>query len=279
MPETRDARHDAHGRTDWQTLLTVARFEGHNRLRITGVIAVLFALFGALYVWVGPQMTDAGFTEMLDAMPPALNELFGFETLDSIEGLLASEFYTLGWMVGVGGYLASAAAGSVAGEFGEGRLDTMLAGPVTRRSVLLGKFLALGVPIVALSVAVPILLSGTAFLFGDPLALDDLAVLHALSLPYLVCWAAIGLLVGVVVRRGRVAGRVALGAVFAAWLLEAVIVTTEYDALGGLSPMRYLDPPGVLVHGEIDLVGAGVLTVVAIVCLALAVFLFQRRDL
>ncbi|MFB6162193.1 MAG: ABC transporter permease subunit [Halococcoides sp.] len=265
--------------TDWAVLTTVARFEGRKRLRVTGVIAVVLALFGALYLWVGPQMTDAGVSEMIDAMPPIVTELFNFESLSSIEGLLASEFYTLGWMVGVGGYVAYTAAGSVAGDFGEGRLDTLLAGPITRRSVLMGTYLALFVPIVALTVAVPTALAGVSFLLGASLAIGDLIVLHALSVAYLACWASIGLFVGVVVRRGRTAGRVALGAVLAAWLFESMIATTEYDWLGSLSPMRYLDPPGVLVDGQVDLVGAGILLVVGAVALALALVRFQREDL
>jgi len=275
---------ETHGSTatrepDDNPLLVVARFEGRNRLRVTGVIAVLFALFGLMYVWIGPQMIEAGFSELLDAMPPVVTELFGFESLESIEGLLASEFYTLGWIVGLGGYLAYSAAGTVAGDLRDERMDTLVTGPVSRRSVLLGKYLALLVPIVVLNVVVPVVLYVASFAIEETLPLVDLAIVHVFSIPYLLFWSAIGLLLGVVVRRGRTAGRLALGAVFFGWLAESIISTTDYDWLGGLSPMRYFDPPGVLVHGTYDVAGAGLLLVGAFVAVGVSQYWFQRHDL
>ncbi|WP_181685910.1 ABC transporter permease subunit [Halorhabdus salina] len=269
----------AEGPSAVSPLAEVARFEGRNRLTVTAVLAVLFSAFGALYIWIGPQMIDAGFSEMLDAMPPIVNELFGFESLASIEGLLASEFYTLGWIVGLGGYLAYTAAGTVAGDLGEGRMDTLLAGPVARRSVLLGKFVAVLVPIVVLNVVVPAVLYVMALAAGQSLSIVDLAVVHALSIPYLLFWSAFGLLVGAVVRRGRTAGRLALGIVFLGWLGESVIATTDYKWVGGISPMRYFDPQDVLIHGTFDLVGAVILLVGVAVLLTASHHWFGTRDL
>lgn len=261
-------------------LLAVARFEGRNRVRVTAVIAGLFALYGAMFIALGPQLVAGeAITEMLDALPPLMKELLGFESLASIEGLLASEFYTFGWLVGLGGYLAYSAAGSVAGDLRDDRMDTLLAGPVPRRDVLGGKFLALFVPIVALSAFVPAFLYGASVLVDAPIALADLVVLHVLAVPYLMAWSAVGLALGVVVRRGRTAGRLALGLVFFAWIFESVIATTEYDRAGAVSPMRYLDPPAVLVHGTYDWAGAGLLLGVAVVLVAASTLAFQRSDL
>ncbi|WP_158855536.1 ABC transporter permease subunit [Halorhabdus sp. CUG00001] len=278
MKTVADAR-DTNTPVESSPLSQVARFEGRNRLPVTVVLAVLFSLFGALYIWVGPQMIDAGFSEMLDAMPAVVNELFGFESLASIEGLLASEFYTLGWIVGLGGYLAYTAAGTVAGDLGEGRMDTLLAAPVARRSVLGGKFLALLVPIVVLNVVVPAVLSVMALAAGQSLSIVDLAVVHALSVPYLLFWSAFGLLVGIVVRRGRMAGRLALGVVFLGWLGESVIATTDLAWVGAISPMRYFDPQGVLIHGTYDIAGATLLLIGTAVLLAIGQRWFRSHDL
>lgn len=276
-PATGDGHAD--GTADGRPMARVARFEGRNRLPVTIVLAVLFSLFGALYIWVGPQMIDAGFTEMLDAMPAVVNELFGFESLASIEGLLASEFYTLGWIVGLGGYLAYTTAGTVSGDLDDGRMETLLSGPVARRSVLVGKYLAVLVPIVVLNVVVPVALYVMSIAAGQSLSIGGLAIVHALSIPYLLFWSAFGLFVGVVVRRGRTAGRLALGVVFLCWLGESIISTTDYEWLGGLSPMRYYDPQAVLIHGTEDVVGGTILLVGAVVLLAAGQFWFQRRDL
>lgn len=266
---------------NWRSaILTVARFEGERRLRITTVIAALFSVFGAFYIWVGPQVVAGDVVqEMLDALPAVLNELFGFESLESLEGLLASEYYTLGWIVGLGGYLAYTAAGRVAGDFRGGRMDTLLAAPVARRSVLLGTYLSLLVPIAVLNVVVPLALFGGSVLVGDPLPLVDLVIVHVFSVPYLLCWGSVGILVGVVVRRGRMAGRVALGLVFLAWLFESVITTTDYAWVGAISPTRYFDPPAVLVRGSYDVLGAGMLVLATVTILGFAVRWFSRHDL
>jgi len=258
----------------------VARYEGRNRVPVTVVLAVLFSLFGAFYVWLGPELVAGDqMQELLDQLPPAMVELFGFQSLESLGGLLASEFYTLGWIVGFGGYVAYSAAGTVAGDLRDEQMDLLLAGPVARRSVLLGKYFALLVPILVVSVVVPAVLYAASVAVGDPLSLADLAVLHALSVPYLLLWAAVGLVLGVAVRGGRTAGRLALGLVFAGWIVESVIATTDYAWVGAVSPTRYFDPPAVLVDGSYDIAGATLLLAVAAALVGAGLRWFERSDL
>jgi len=262
------------------SIRTVVRFEGEQRLRITGILALVFTVFAALFLWIGPDVIAAGvFEDILESMPPAFSALFGFESLGSLEGFIASEYYTLTVVVGLGGYLAYSLAGSVAGDLKTDQMDTVLAAPVSRTSVLLGKYLAALVPILALSVVVPLVLYVGSLVVDDPMSLGDLAVLHALSIPYLLCWAAVGLFAGVVVRRGRAAGRVAIAVVLGTWIVESAVVETDYEWLGALSPMRYFDPSAVLVDGTYDLLGAALLLGVAVVLVGASLVSFQRRDL
>jgi len=262
------------------SVLDVARFEGEQRLRITGVLSVVFALFGAMFIALAPDIISTGaYDDVLESIPPAMQALVGLETFSSIEGVVSGEYYTFTWIVGLGGYLAYSAAGSVAGDLKNDRMETVLAAPLSRPNVLLGKYLGLLVPIVVLNVVVPIVLYFGSVLVDMPISFTDLAVLHVLSVPYLLCWAAVGLFIGVVVRRGRTAGRVALGLVIASWLVESVVVATEFEWVGAVSPMRHFDPPAVLVDGTYDIVGAGLLLVLAIVFLVASQQWFQRRDL
>lgn len=247
---------------------------------MTAVLALLYMSLGWLYIWVGPELVAGeGIQDMIDAMPPVLRDLLGFESLASLAGLLASEYYTLGWIVGLAGYVAYSTANRAAGSLVSNRMDSLLAGPVARSSVLGGTYLAILVPIVVLNVVVPVALYVGSVVVGSPLPVVDLAVVHLLSIPYLVLWAAVGLALGVVLHGGRRAGRVALGLVFAGWLVESVLASTEYAAIGALFPNRYYDPPGVLVNGTYDVVGAGGLLAAALVVVGLAQLWFARRDL
>jgi ABC-2 type transport system permease protein len=262
------------------SMLDVLRFEAEQRLPITGVLAVAFTLFAAMFVALAPDIVSAGaYDDIVDAMPPAMQALFGYENFGSIEGIVGGEYYTMAWIVGLGGYLAYSAAGSVAGDLQTDRMDTLLAAPVSRTAVLLGKYLALLVPILVVNVVVAVVLYAGSTLVDMPISPTDLAALHALSVPYLLCWGAVGLLVGVVVRRGRTASRVALGVVIATWLVESVVVSTEFEWLGAVAPMRYFDPSAVLVDGTYDLAGAGLLLVVTAVLLVASLQLFRHNDL
>jgi ABC-2 type transport system permease protein len=272
---TADSGHRRGGAT-----LEVARFEGERRLRITGVLAVVFTLFVVVFVALAPDLVSTGaYDDLIESLPPALLSLFGFENFSSIEGIVSGEYYTFTWIVGLGGYLAYSVAGSVAGDLRTTRMDTLLAAPISRTEVLLGKYLAVLVPIAVLNVVVPVALYAGSLLVGMPISPVDLAALHALSVPYLLCWAAVGSLAGVTVRRGRTAGRAAVGVVVAAWLVESVVVSTEFAWVGAASPMRYFDPPAVLVDGTYDVVGAGVLLVATVGFLVVSVQWFRRYDL
>ncbi|WP_435115761.1 ABC transporter permease [Halolamina sp. C58] len=261
------------------SVATVARFEAERRLRVAAVVAALLSAYGAMFVWIGPSfVAGEEMQALLDALPPVLNELLGFESLASLEGLLAGEYYTFGWLVGLAGYVAYTAAGAVAGDVETGRMDTLLAAPVARGSVLLGNYLALLVPILGATLLTPAVLYGTSVLVGEPLSVERLVALHALIVPYLLCWGAAGLLLGVVVGRSRTAGRVALALVFGSWLAESVLGVSDYAWAGAVTPTHYLDPSAVLVGGEYDLMGAGVLLLAAAVLLGLSRRAFARRD-
>lgn len=260
-------------------LAAILRFEAASRLRVTAALAMLFSLFGGIYLWVGPQLVAGeAIQEMLDAMPPLLVELLGFESLGSLEGLLAGEFYTLAWIVGFGAYIAYTAAAAVAGDLQNDRMDTVLAAPVSRRSVLLGTYLALLAPIVLVNMVVPVTLFLGSVAVGDVLALHGLLMVHLLSMPYLLLWGAVGVLLGVLIRGGRRAGRVAIGLVFALWVFESVIGTTDVAWLGSISPVRYFDPHAILVLQRYDLEGAGILLAGTALLLGLAHVRFRHMD-
>lgn len=259
---------------------TVARYEGRNRVPVTTAIAVVVAVYATLFLWLGSfYVADPAIQDLLDAFPPVLNELFGFASLASLEGLFASEFYTFGWVVGLGGYLTYSAASTVAGDLESGRMDQLLAGPVPRSSVLVGKFFALLVPTTVLNVVTPMVLYGGSMLVGEPLTLWPLLMVHALSVPYLLFWGAVGVVLGVVVRAGRRAGRIGLGLVFFAWILDSILTTTAYASLAVASPSHYFDPPAILVNGTYDIAGAAILGSVTVGLLALAIRRFERTDL
>lgn len=62
-------------------------------------------------------------------------------------------------------------------------------------------------------------------------------------------------------------------------MLESLLEGTDYEAIGAISPMRYFDPNEIPLEGTYDLVGAGVLVAMTLVCLVAAQQWFARIDI
>lgn len=110
-------------------------------------------------------------------------------------------------------------------------------------------------------------------------SLDQLIAVHALSAPSWLLCAVIGLVASVTFSRAAVAERVAAGLIFASILVESVVVGTNLDALGLLAPSHYYDPTSVLLDGENALGQVVTLLVGVVGTVAVAVVVFQHRDI
>lgn len=260
-------------------MFEIAGYEGRRRVRGTVVFAIgLVALVGLIFL-IWPEMDAVDLDELLEAYPPILQELFGVETFASIEGFLATEIYHFAWVLLLGLYFAYSAAGTIAGDVETDRMDMLLAMPVTRARVLLEKVAALLVPMVGLNLAIPAVVFVGALAVGETIDPLDLAMVHLLSIPYLLACAGIGIVLSVLVDRADLANRAALGIVFALWLVESIVALSEdWDWIGQLTPMRYYDPTAILVHGDYDPLGALALLGATAGLLAVAIALFRRGD-
>ncbi|SFR49918.1 MULTISPECIES: ABC transporter permease [Halorubrum] len=261
--------------------LAIARYDAAGRARgslaVAGLLSAALLLFLAFY----PSLSTSGvdLDAYVEAFPPAVREAFGIIAISSVEGFLAVEFYQFAWLLLVGLYLAYLAGGTIAGDVASGRMDLTLSAPVARRDVVIGRFLGL-VPLVALlNLVVPVVAYVGVLAVGETIAVERLVAVHALAVPYHLTCVAFGIAVSTLVSRPGIAQRVALGALFALFMLESVAASTDYAAVGDLSPTAHYDPSAVLVSGEYDSTGAAVLLAATVVLVALAVVRFRRADL
>jgi ABC-2 type transport system permease protein len=261
-------------------MLEFARYYGRRRLRGTAVMTAGFAVLVALYVWMFPSVSEGiDLDEYVASLPPALQQAFGLQSLGTIEGFLAAELYAFGWVLLLGIYFAYAAASLVADDVDRGRMDMLLSLPVSRSKVLLEKFASVLVPLVVVNLLTPVVVYAAVLGIDESISAADLAMVHALSIPYLLAAAAIGLLATGVFDPASNAQRVAAGGFFGLFLLDSVTAGTDVDWLGALSPSRYYDPTAVLVRSEYDLAGAGVLLAAAVVLVAASRAHFARKDI
>lgn len=261
-------------------MLETARYEAERRVRGATALTVGVSCYAAFIVWYFTILEGTDFEELTEGMPPAMIEAFGIDALGTIEGFLGGQIYTFVWVLGLGLYFAYAGGGLIAGAIEDERMDLLLSFPVSRSRLLAERFASLLVPMVALNVGVGAVIYGLALAIGETIDPVALAMVHLLSIPYLLVCAAIGLAFSVRFDRAAVAERAAIGVVFALFLLESVIGGgTDVEWLRYASPTHYYEPTRVLVDGSYAWLDSVVLLVAFLGLLILAQVLFARRDI
>ena len=258
----------------------ILRYEGRQRVRGSVLVTIGFVLVAGLYVGLFPSVEQSGvdFEQFLESAPEAAQSAFAVGNLNTIEGFLAVELYQFVWILLLGVYVAYSGGGLIAAGIEQGRIDMLLATPISRRRIVLEKYLSLLVPIVVANLFVPIAVALGVGAIGETISLVDLYAVHLLSIPYLLCCGGIGLVMSVAVDRPSIAQRGGLLAVFGLFLVETIASSAGVDWLGGVSPTRYYDPAEILVEGTYDVAGALILLSGAVALLVVASAYFEARD-
>lgn len=259
--------------------LPILRVESRRRVRGSVALVVLFAVLSAMYFSMFPSFQD-DIEELMAGFPDAFLEFLGLAGLDTIEGFIAAEIYSFFWVLLVGIYFAYVGAGLVATDVKTRRMDLLLSNPVSRESVLLQKVATLWVPVVALNVAVPAIVFTGSVLIGETMNPVAVAMVHLLSIPYLLVCAGIGVVISVSTDRVKRARGLAFGVVFFLWLVEGTAnLAPDFEWVGAVGPSRYYDPTAILVFEEYALVDAALLSAAFVLLLAVATRIFSRRDI
>jgi ABC-2 type transport system permease protein len=263
-------------------VLELTTYEGKKRSKGAAALAVLFAVLAVLYTGTFPSvvegMAPGTFDQLVSSYPDAMVEALNLQSLTTIEGYLASQLYTVGWILLGGLYFGYAGAGLIADDVDRGRMDILLFLPLSRARLVAEKFASLLVPLVAINVITPLVVYISAEVIGYPVDALNVVMMHLLSIPYLLCCAAIGLVFSVLVDRASIAQRGVLGVLFGLFLLESVVVGTDFELVRNIVPMHYLDPTAILLNSEYDLVAAGILLAATIVLVVASQAWFTRKD-
>ncbi|OAQ51631.1 hypothetical protein HTG_16365 [Natrinema mahii] len=260
-------------------MFELTAYDGRRRIRGSVYLSIGLSLLAAMVVWVYPSFeAEIDLEGLLAAYPEPILQVMGVQTMTSLAGFLSFELYTFGWIIMLGLYLAYSTAGTIADDVDRGRMDVLLAMPISRRRLVAERFGAMAVPIVGANLLPPLVVYVGAELIDHPIPAADVLAVHLLSIPYLFACAGIGLLASVIVDRAAIAQRVALGVTFALFLSESLLSGTDAEVVGAIAPMRYYDPNAVLLEGNYDLLGAGILVAMTAVLLAASQLWFGRRD-
>ncbi|QSG06290.1 ABC transporter permease subunit [Halapricum desulfuricans] len=261
-------------------MLELARYEARRRLKGTVYLTVGLTLLAGMYIATFPSLAEGmDLDQFLEQMPEVFLELFNIATMNTIEGFLAAELYSIGWVLLLGLYVAYSGAGLIASDIDRERMDVLLSLPISRARVLGEKFLALLVPIFTVNAVLPVIIYAGTAAIGYPVEPVNLVVVHLLAIPYLLACGAIGLVLSVLTSRSSVAQRGALVAIFGLFLFESVTIIADYEQLGAIAPMRYFDATAVLVEGSYDWAGGAILLGGTALLVGASMLYFGRRDI
>lgn len=261
-------------------MFELARYEGRRRIKGAVYLSVGLAALATMYVGTFPSVSsDIDLDQFIEQMPEVFQELFNLTTMNTIEGFLASELYSIGWILLFGMYVAYSGATLIAEDIDRERMDVLLSLPVSRARIVGEKFASLLVPILTANAVLPVVVYAGTVLVGFPIDPVALAAVHLLSLPYLLSCAAIGLGLSVVSSRATVAQRGALVVVFGLFLFESLTTIAGYEWLGAVAPMRYFDPSAILVENSYDLVGATILLGGTVLLIGASAKYFAYREI
>lgn len=231
-----------------------------------------------LSVW--PSVRDE-YQKLVQNYPEALLAFFGVEKggLGTAAGYLQAELFSLMLPLMFIAYLIAGGSAATAGEREAGTLELLLAQPVSRRRVLLGKYFGLCTSLAAIGAAFLLVLVGATRLFdlGVPIANQVAATVSAYLLALL--YGAVALLTGCLSGHRALAAGVASALAVAAYLLSSLAALVEaLKRFRPLSPFWWYSGNDPLRHG-LQPLHVGLLLVATVVCLAAAVLAFERRDL
>lgn len=231
-------------------------------------------IYGAFF----PVAATPEYEEILDSLPPAMVEAFGWDEIASAHGYLGSTVYGL-----LGPALAiimgiAFGAYAIAGDEESGGMELLIAHPVSRSSVVLQRSFSLLLMMLGAGAVVFLAI----LLLRGPIELDiPVANIAAASLNLALLgtlFGAVTLLAGAVRGRRGLAVGVATVVAVAAFLANGLAPQVEgLSWLQELSPFHWFDGTGSLRDG-IDPLNTFFLAATALVLTLAAAAAFNRRD-
>lgn len=241
--------------------------------------AISIAAVGGLYAAFWPTIDDPEMQEAIESYPESLLEAINYTDISTAAGYLDATVY--GLLVAVLSIVYATASGAriIAGEEDAGRLDVVLAHPVSRRRLAVQRFAALVVSVVVITLALLLVLLALSVPADlDGIAVGDLLAMNLHVLCFAAFFGAVAFAVGAATgRRGLAVGAGAAVGVFG---FAANGVLPQVDGLEwieGWSPFHWLNGSVPLKNG-VDVGAVLLMGLLTGVLVAVGAWGFERRD-
>lgn len=257
------------------TLLAVVRRGLLDRRRSVLVWGGSLGGFGAFMAAIYPTI-QRSIEQVAKSYPTGLKEAFGVGALNTVEGYVHAELFSLIVPLALGYYAVRAVVTPIAGAEERGHLDTVLALPLSRSVLMAGSCI-----VAAVSSAGILGLLGAATFVGGTIAgthisLGLVAAGAAGVLPLALFAAGLAALASGALHSSMTVTGVAMGTLVAMYALDlAGRLANALDPLRWISAFRYYGAP---MQNGIDVASFIGLAAAAALLMILGALLFERRD-
>jgi len=201
-------------------------------------------------------------------------------SLTTIEGFLASKQYSLIWPLLAVLMIAGLAGATIAGEIEKGSLEITLARPVSRTKILLGRYLAGVVLILAFTFVSIFSIVPLAGLYDVDISISNVVKLSVLA--FLFGWAVLSLSMffsSILSERSRAFATIG-GLMMGMYVLNTVaLISEKYENIRYTSFFHYFDTVGALINNTIGRTSIIVFIICIIIFTGLGIYLFNKRDI
>ena len=250
-----------------------------DNLKITLILSLLYSGIALMYSGMYPAFKD-----MMNDFSPEMMENFNFipnaDDFASYIGFLNVEMYQLFWMLILGILIGFVSASLISKEIEAKTIDLLMANPVSRKQIIIEKFLGIVPMILIINFSTMIAVLGITISINEEINVNYLFLTHLISIPYFLAIAGIGILISVLIDEKMKASIFMVAIIIGMFLFRSIsLMIPDYKDMGYLSLTNYFNPYDTLNSGLIDWSGVIVLLVVIFECILVSMLIFERKDI
>ncbi len=251
-----------------------------DNFKITMILTLVFAGMAAMYSSMYPSFKDVMQEMMSSGFAESFTAFRGAEDMATYVGFLNIEMYQIFWILILAMLIGFISASIIAKEIEGKTIDLFMSNPISRKQIIFEKYIGLIPFILIINIVVLLTVYGITIVIDEELNFAHLAITHAISIPYFLSVAALGILMSVLINDKMKASIVTIAIVIGMYILESIsLLIPDYKDLGLVSLTHYYDPSTILLDGEVDGTGLIMLLAFAPIVLIVAMIIFEHKDI
>lgn len=218
--------------------------------------------------------------QVTNQFPPEVIRALGLNTLN-LSTVLGFYSYVFIFILLVGAvYALKSGLSTLSEEIRAKTADFLLSKPVGRPAIAAAKALSVVTLILLQNIIyIPLAFIITRLTTGEDFDVQVFLLLNLTLLLVQLFFVALGLLLAVIIKRIRNVLPIALGTVFAFWVVQMLNQTLADPALTYLTPFAWFDLAGIITSGSYQAKYLFTNIILIIALAALAGFIYQRQDM